>query len=210
MSETPPYLNGHGYIVTVLDKIKSAPTPPKFTQDFLHTKLAITSSSARPMIPYLKRVGFLDDAASPTQRYKAFRNSSQSGQAAAEGLRQGYATLYASNEYAHDLPTNELEGLVLQVTGMEKTNPTVKAIVGSFNALKSYAKFGDNDDVPDSVEVYRQPSSRPDDYQPGEANGAGRKLNIAYTINLNLPETTNVEVFDAIFQSLSRNILQDD
>jgi len=209
MTETPPYLNAHGYITTVLDKVKSAPTPPKFTQDFLHTKLGISSSSARAIIPFLKRIGFLDESATPTDRYKAFRNSSQSGKAAAEGLRKGYGMLYDSNEYVHDLPSNELEGLVLQVTGMEKTNPLVRAITGSFAALKAYAKFDGQDGASEAVEVYRQPTQRTEEYIDTEPLTA-RKLNIAYTINLNLPETTNVEVFDAIFQSLSRNILKDE
>jgi hypothetical protein len=33
-------------------------------------------------------------------------------------------------------------------------------------------------------------------------------LNLSYTINLNLPETTDVEVFNAIFRSLKENLLK--
>jgi hypothetical protein len=33
---------------------------------------------------------------------------------------------------------------------------------------------------------------------------------ISYTINLNLPATTDVEVFNAIFKSLKENILYED
>jgi hypothetical protein len=32
-------------------------------------------------------------------------------------------------------------------------------------------------------------------------------LNVAYTINLNLPETTNPDVFNAIFRALKDNLL---
>ena len=33
------------------------------------------------------------------------------------------------------------------------------------------------------------------------------KLGISYTINLNLPATTEIEVFNAIFKSLKNNII---
>lgn len=213
MADLPPYLNGHGYISTVLEKIKSAPTPPKFTQDFLHTKLGVTSSSARPIVPFLRKLGFVDESSTPTDRYKRFRNPSSSRQAAAEGLRSAYRLLYDSNQYSHDLSSTDLEGLVMQVTGLDKSNQALKAIVGSFNAVKSFAAFDeiadDNDDNLDAA-----PSTTPiSNVTPTvhvAATQIGRRLNISYTINLNLPETTNIEVFDAIFQSLDRNILKSD
>jgi hypothetical protein len=37
-------------------------------------------------------------------------------------------------------------------------------------------------------------------------NGGG--FNLSYTINLNLPETADVEVFNAIFRSLKENLLR--
>ena len=33
-------------------------------------------------------------------------------------------------------------------------------------------------------------------------------FNVSYTINLNLPETTNPDVFNAIFKSLKENLLE--
>ena len=35
------------------------------------------------------------------------------------------------------------------------------------------------------------------------------KLGLSYTINLNLPATTEIEVFNAIFKSLRENLLRD-
>lgn len=211
MADLPPYLNGHSYIQTVLEKIKSAPTPPKFTLDFLGTKLGVTSSSARPIIPFLKKLGFIDESGTPTDRYKKFRNPSSSGQAAADGLRSAYKTLYDSNEYAHELSNSELEGLVMQVTGIDKSNQALKAIAGSFGAVKNFANFDGNGAAATEIVETGSPSPSIQISSNGQDIGEiGRKLNISYTINLNLPETTNVEVFDAIFQSLNRNILRAD
>lgn len=58
---TVPYLNAYGNITKVLDRIRTAQVPPRFSQDFLETTLSLKGGSARPLIPFLKRTGFLDD-----------------------------------------------------------------------------------------------------------------------------------------------------
>src|SRR6266571_5269336 len=132
----------YGNITKALDRVKEAQTPPRFTQDFLATKLNLKGGGARPIIPFLKRTGFLATDGSPTELYKRFRGTSdQSGAAAAEALRTGYARLYEVNEYVHDANDKDMKGIVVQVTGMEPGSSTVPAIIGSFKALRAYANF---------------------------------------------------------------------
>lgn len=197
-----PYLQAYGNITKALDKIIEAQTPERFTIDYLDTKLGLKGGSARPVIPYLKRTGFLNSDGSPTDLYKRFRNKSQRGAAAAEAVRKGYARLYETNEYAHDLDDEGLKGLVLQVTGLERNNSTFAAIIGSFKALKAYANFDgtaaaqpDEDEKP-ADEVLQLPSA-------GQLPG----VNLGYTINLHLPPTSDVAVFNAIFKSLREHLL---
>jgi hypothetical protein len=196
-----PYLQAYGNITRALDKIIEAQTPERFTQDYLGTKLGLTGGGARPVIPYLKRTGFLGTDGAPTEQYKRFRNKDQRGAAAAAALRKGYARLYETNEYAHDLDDEGLKGLVLQVTGLERSNSTFKAIIGSFNALKAYAKWdGTGEETPDEEE------------KPAEEHlplgGPPPGVNLGYTINLHLPPTSDVAVFNAIFKSLREHILK--
>ena len=66
MSDYPPYMNAYGSISKVLNKMIEAKRPDRFTQDFLDTVLALPSSSLRPIIPLLKRIGFLNSDGSPT------------------------------------------------------------------------------------------------------------------------------------------------
>lgn len=56
----PPFVNAYGKIGNVLNGIKSAAVPPKFTQDFLTTVLGLTSSSYRAMIPLLNLFEYKD------------------------------------------------------------------------------------------------------------------------------------------------------
>jgi hypothetical protein len=197
-----PYLMAYGNITKTLDKIKTAQVPPRFSQDFLATKLNLTGGGARPVIPFLKRVGFLNSDGTPTDLYRAFRNESQSGTAAAEALKTGYAPLYEVNEYVHDASDPELKGVIVQVTGSEPKSSTVGAIVGSFKALRAYADF---EARPADTEATEELTIT----EPGVATAstAGTPLRLGYTINLNLPATSDIAVFDAIFKSLREHLL---
>lgn len=194
-----PYIGAVGNITKVLNKIIEAQTPERFTQDFLGTKLGMTGGSATPLIPFLKRTGFLNPDGTPTALYSRFRNDGERGAAAAEALKKGYARLFQSNEYANALSDDDLKGLVVQVTGLDKSTSTFKAIVGSFKALKEFADFN-------------APTAENEEEQPGEETGqpGGRLLggvNLGYTINLHLPPTSDVAVFNAIFKSLREHLL---
>src|SRR5687768_2733089 len=104
-----PYVTAYGNIAKALEKIQQASTPPRFTHDFLATKLGMSGGSARPVVPFLKRIGFIGTDGAPTELYKQFRGTDeQRGAAAAQGLRQGYASLYEVNEYAHELDESAL------------------------------------------------------------------------------------------------------
>jgi hypothetical protein len=197
-----PYVTASGNVTKVLQKIQPAQTPERFTHDFLATKLGMSGGSARPVIPFLKR--FLGSDGAPTDRYKRFRTAASRGAAAAEGLRQGYRALYEINEYAHDLNDKDLKDLILRVTGSEEGSSTVTAIIGSFKALAAFASFDGSSAEPDSDVESAEGAG--DEF--GEDIQLPPGLNVGYTINLHLPATSDVAVFNAIFRSLRENLLR--
>lgn len=206
--EKLPYVMAYGVITKTLEKIKSAATPDRFTQDFLSTKLSVKGGSGKSVIPFLKRIGFLGTDGAPTERYKRFRNATAAGIAAAEALKQGYKPLYDRNEYAHDLKDTELKGLIVEATGLEPEGSTVKSIIGSFKALKSFSKF-DGENIVE--EKSNETVEAEDETTSGERKNHSAhvsKLGLSYTINLNLPATSDIAVFNAIFKSLKDNLLR--
>ncbi len=62
-----------------------------------------------------------------TDLYKRFRNPSESGRAVAEAIRKGYQAMFALNEKAHMLQREALDGLIAQITGLEKDSTTLRA-----------------------------------------------------------------------------------
>ena len=211
MADYPPYMNAYGNVTKILNKIKEAKTPDRFSQDYLDTVLGFSGGSARPFIALAKRIGLLNADGTPTTRYNQFRNPAQSEQAMAAMVRRGYPELYKRNEYAHALDEPKLAGLVVEVTGLEESSTTLRAIVKTFLALTSLANFEleavtqvDDDDVGGETGPDRQ---APDDGTVSHQGQLGQ-LRFSHNIYINLPDTNDVEVFNAIFKALKDNLLR--
>lgn len=202
----PPYMNATGMISKILDKIKVAATPERFTQDYLSTELGFSGGSAKAFIPLAKKLGLIGSDGSPTELYKQFRNTNTnvSKHAIGKAMKNAFSDIYNRNEYAHSLSKADLEGLIMEITGMEKGNAVVRAIVGTFEQLKGYADFKQKESEVHATATTPEPSpltKATDDIE--QIN-----LGLSYTINLVLPKTDDVAVFNAIFKSLRENLLR--
>ena len=211
MSHNLPYLTSQKRLKSCFEKIKEASTPEKFNEKFINEKFGLKGGAARTLPPYLKRIGFIGNDGTPTEWYKEFRNPSLSGQVAFKALKYAYSDIFEVNENAHKKGDSELKGIVAQVTGLDHDNTVITYIVATFKTLRSFATFeeptpvtvydnGDSDEGPSNDERSTQPV----------ANGQQHVgLNIGYNINLNLPATSDIAVFDAIFKSLKEHLLKE-
>lgn len=116
----PPYMNSTGLISKIFAKIAEAQKPDRFTTDYLENVIGYGSGSARPVIPLLKRLNFLQSDGTPTQLYTRFRNPSERASAMLEGLKAAYPEVYARSEYAHALTKEKVRDLVVEVTGLAR------------------------------------------------------------------------------------------
>jgi hypothetical protein len=200
MSATyPPYVNAYGNLSKLFGAIKTAAVPPKFTNDFMNTVLGLKSTSYRAMIPLLKRLGFLDQSNVPTQAYKDYREDEKSGAIMFSQLKPAYADLYTANEYAHKLTKAEVTSKLKTLVGASADDKVIPNVAGTFLELVKLSKF-------DGVhKKKKEPEGNQGDGDTGHGGQSGKPLNLglSYTINLNLPATTEIEVFNAIFKSLS-------
>lgn len=202
-----PYLATPGSIKTALDKIKTAATPDRVTGDFVTTKLQLKGGTGAAIPPFLKKIGFVASDGSPTDVYKRFRNHATSGAAVAEAIRSGYKSLGEANEYFYDLADKELLALIVQVTGAEADSQVAKQTLATLRNLKSYADFETKGDADTSAGAAAE-AQHSGDSQDRQDRRVG--LNLSYTINLNLPPTSDQAVFNAIFRSLREHLLSGD
>lgn len=206
MAKNLPYLSSPGSIKTALDKIRSAATPDLFTKDFLNTKLQIKGGTGSSVLAFLKKIGLVASDGKPTDLYKRFRNPSSGGAAIADAIKIGYRELLEVNEYFYELNDKDLLALIVQITGSEANSAVAKYTLYTFKQLKAYANF----EAASEIDVSEKPETVPIQITPTANVGApsGRVgLNLSYTINLNLPATTDQAVFNAIFRSLKEHLL---
>lgn len=78
MAENLPYSTSVGTLEKMLEKIKTASVPERFTQDFVNTKLAMKGGTANACIPFLKKLGLVQTDGVPSDLYREFRNPKKS------------------------------------------------------------------------------------------------------------------------------------
>ncbi|WAC47404.1 DUF5343 domain-containing protein [Asticcacaulis sp. SL142] len=206
MAENLPYLVSPGSIKTALERIRNASVPERVNIDFISTKILIKGGTGKAIIPFLKKIGFVSADGVPTDLYKQFRNKSSGGSALAKGIKNGYSALSSANEYFYDLKDHELKNLIIQVSGLDKDNKVVSLIFSTLQNLKSMATF----DAEESEELEQEIPVLPINYNETKEFKQEKTvgLNLSYTINLNLPATSDQSVFNAIFKSLRENLLK--
>ena len=212
MASKMPYMLSTGLIPKILEKIENARRPERFTLDFLGTKIGYKSGSARAIIPLLKRMGFLGSDGIPTPLYDSFRNTETQGGAVAQGMKNAFSELFDRNEYVNAATRDEIVGHVVSITGGTKTDRRTNAIVATFSALNLLADFEtetseDTAPKPSHEMIPAPPNQHRDDDATIPIKG-NFEMRVGYTINLNLPETNDPEVFNAIFRSLRENLLK--
>lgn len=206
-----PYVASPGSIKTALERIRSAATPDRVTRDFVTTMLQIKGGTGSNIPPFLKRIGFVGSDGAPTDLYRRFRNPATGGSAVAAAIRLGYKDLLQANEYFYKLSDKDLLALIVQVTGVEADNRAAALTLSCIKALKGFANFDTVDssgqeDMPQGVQsVLPNSVTLPTRQYTGGQVG----LNLSYTINLNLPATSDQAVFNAIFRSLKEHLLTD-
>lgn len=210
-----PYVQATSALESMLEKIKSASVPEKFSQDFVSTKLLVKGGTGRALIPFIKRMGLVNSDGTPTDRYKEFRNPDKSGFAIADAMRELYEPLFAMNEYIYELDSNKLRGFIVEATGSETNSAVVQKTLSTFLALRKQANFEEDQPVENSTpgvsssNNLAQPSPLVQSHLGSTKIKGGERINLSYTINLNLPATTDIEVFNAIFKSLKQHLLQE-
>ncbi len=214
-----PYVTATGNVAKALTAIAAAATPDTVSGNFVKTILKIPGGSGDQMTSFLKKVGFVNPDATPTEIYKKFRNGATRGSAAAESLKFGYAPLYKRNEYLHELTDKEIKGLILEETGAAAESSLPNLILSCIKSLRNFADFSK---LNRPAEIETQIDSNPSNdiiIEPVRNQNTGQRarspsekigLNVGYNINLNLPATSDISVFNAISKSLKENLLTGD
>ena len=151
----------------------------------------------------------MDDSGVPTKRYSDYRNSEISRKVLAEGIKEGYLDLFRTFPDAYKQEDKKIKGFFSSVSRLGET--AINYMVGTFQALCSMADF-DGEYVPTQETGGTSEDSDEKEGQTLEISRApeiadGSTVTINVNLQLSLPETKDYEVYDKIFESLKKNLL---
>lgn len=200
-----PYSTSPGVFKKALEGIIPAERPDKFGATYMETILKLTGGSARTVPPLLKKMQFLGADGAPTLLYSKFKTDGGRSQAAFEGLKHAFSELFRRNEFIHRADESGVKDTIVEITGLKKSDPIVRLMYQSFDAIRSFIQG----DVSSSPAVEDPTPLSPDvPLSPPVGVPSARTIGLNYNINIVLPETENIAVFNAIFRSLSENLLK--
>jgi hypothetical protein len=206
-----PFIVSNNKIEPLLSRIRTATKPERLTMDLL-TTWGFPSSNDRAMPRLLRALGFLTESSQPTAQYDRLRDPRDYRRALGDSIRATYADLFSIDPNIHKAPDDDVRAAMSRITG--KDIETVKRYFSTFKTLVSLADLeplAPNAPLPTSapsVEVPAPPSPpAPASQHVGQAGFVQpRKSEYHYNIQIHLPVTTDITVYNAIFKSLRDNL----
>ena len=206
MPESYPYIISNNKIEPILTKIRSAAKPERFSTRETLVKWGFAASNDRAMVGVLKALGFLTENGTPTEAYDRLRDTNEWRYVLGERMRELYADLFAIDMSINSAPENEVKGAISRVTG--KDDESVKRYYATFKTLAGLAKF-DPKPTKAAGPVTRteegDDAARPATPARPEPEGR-RRPDFHYNIQIHLPVTTDISVYNAIFRSIRENL----
>jgi Family of unknown function (DUF5343) len=215
---TTRYLPTTKNLAALLKKIVEGTAPSKFTVDHLKG-IGFTSSNDRAIIPLLKDLGFLTADGTPTKRYLEYRDPSRSKRVLGEALREAYEEIFHINEHPSKADRAAIQGKfkstlnvgdrVSEVQTMTFLALLDLADISSSGAASAQPTSSDRSLASDG-EQRRSADATEDDEEDRrtQRRRTADQVQLRYNIEIHLPPTKDIEVYNAIFKSLKEHLLE--
>ena len=206
------YVQVYGQIPEFFAKIQDGQAPSTFSQQHLKD-IGFTSTNHRAFIPLLKTLGFLSADGSPTSRYHEYRDSSQARAVMGEALKEAYSDLFVIKALPRERDKALIEGKFKSVHNAKDRSAELMA--KTFFSLMKIADLGNKpkhveEKKPEYAEevgeIDGKPAMRASHAQPNHALST-TPPGLHYNIQIHLPATKDVEVYNAIFKSLKEHLI---
>lgn len=211
MSLSSAYTNAIGRIPELFKKIRDGQAPDVFSQQLLKD-WGFKSSNDRAALPLLKELGFLSPDGKPTSLYHEYRDHSRSKAVMAQALRSAYQDIFLIKEH----PTDEDKDII---KGKFKSYHNVSDNVANLMA-KTFFAILDLADLKADSDIKNKHKTASDELPEKDvaADKPNKQENLKkpysgssglhYNIQIHLPATKDVEVFNAIFKSLKEHLFE--
>lgn len=207
MALTESYLQSTKNLPSIMDAIQAAGVPDKFSYEFLKT-LGFSSSNDRSIIAVLKSLGFIDGSGKPLEPYRAYKNKTIAKKVLGKAIKNAYEDIFLANENAQNQSYEKIKGIIAAATG--KGDSVVEKMASTFKSLCSLAEF--TDDIPNKTieEVTHEESKslKHTNHLEEQSNPmVQRSPTFHYNIQIHLPVTKDISVYNAIFKSIKEHLM---
>jgi hypothetical protein len=207
---------GRSYVVSykripkLLEAIQAGQAPESLTHDLLRD-MGLRSSNDRAMIPLLKSLDFLSQDGRPTSRYHRYRDRAEAPRVMAEALQETYADLFLIKSRPTEDDRKSFEGKFKSTHNVsdnlaELMTYTFFTLLGVADLDATDSQIQEEGSIDDDAEEGPSPVAigAADEVSNGPRRGSAR---LHYNIQVHLPATKDVEVFNAIFKSLREHLI---
>lgn len=202
MGLTNAYSVAAGRIPDLFTKIKDGQAPDQLSHRLLKD-WRFTSSNDRAFIPLLKAIGFLSPDGNPTSRYHDYRDHSRSKAVMAAALREAYGDIFLIKAHPTEADKAAIEGKFKSYHNVSDNVATL--MTRTFLALLPLADLKATGTTPKPKKVKEDVLPKENEKVPS----VGRATDFHYNIQVHLPATKDVEVYNAIFKSLREHLVDE-
>lgn len=192
-------------IPDLFGKIRDGQAPERFTHQLLKD-WGFSSTNDRAFVPLLKELGFLTVDGKPTHLYHDYRDHSRSKQVMAQALREAYSDIFLIKEHPTSSDKTAVEG---KFKSFHNASDNVASLMAkTFFGLLALADLSSKKRpstiITDTTQTAPEQALPP----PSEGKIWGH-TGLHYNIQIHLPATKDVEVYNAIFKSLREHLFNE-
>lgn len=202
---TSRYMTSVKNVPAIMQKIVDGSAPTKFTISHLKG-LGFKSSNDLGVIPLLKDLEFLTSDGSPTPQYHAYRDKSQSKQVLGVALKRTYEDLFHINENISEADRQAIVGRFKSTHNVTDRVAELQAL--TFLTLLKMADIAGSGKTPAKAAAAKVPEKLEGDRET-KVEAIQGFSGLRYNIEVHLPATKDVEVYNSIFKSLKEHLLDD-
>ena len=180
------------------ETIQSLGIPPKVSNAYLPT-IGFKSANDRYLVGVSKSLGFVDSGGKPTAKWSDFKDKSKAPKVMADAIKTTYADLYSTYPDAEQKDDDTLQNYFASTSGV--ADNVARLMVRTFKNLCELADF-----EAVAVEEYVTTPTAPAGKKVSEIPLGMKPITLNINIQLQLPATEDVAIYEALFSALKKNL----
>lgn len=202
MALTNAYVLPTNRVPDLFQKIRDGQAPDQLSLQLLKD-WGFSSSNDRAFLPLLKALGFLSPDGKPTQRYHSYRDHSESKKIMGEAIKEAYGDIFLIKANPTSSDRTSIEGKFKSFHNV--SDNVAQLMAKTFFALLALA---DLSATPAKKQKTEPSLTQEQEILPHQQPVQQISLSgLHYNIQIHLPATKDVEVYNAIFKSLKEHLI---